>query len=294
MSASHDLPPIVVQVALARRSPEFVPAFLNAAESSGKATRLEAFRALEIMATAEDVPSLVGLLARTSPGDEREAAGRAVWISCQKIPDPAKRSAPLLAAMGQANAPGQCAILPTLARMGGQQALAAVHSAMHSEDRAVRDAAYRALANWPDATVADELLEIAGTGAEESYRIWALRAYARVLSLPNERPAQQTFEMLEQAMELATRGEDRELFITRFEAVRVPDALTLLLSYLDDPALRDVAVPAVFTLAKGLSQSHPEQASAALQRIRSLTKDASLLQQIPKVLRDIETRKTTP
>jgi hypothetical protein len=47
----------------------------------------------------------------------------------------------------------------------------------------------------------------------------------------------------------------------------------------------------VFTLAKGLSQSHPEQARAALEKIRPLTEDAAILQQIPKVLRDMEARK---
>ena len=162
---------------------------------------------------------------------------------------------------------------------------------MQSKDQAVRDAGYRALANWPDATVADELLDVAKTSEVESYRVWSLRAYARVVSLPNGRPPQQTFEMLNSAMGLATRTEDRELIVSRLGSVRVPDALTLLLSLLDNDELKQLAVPAVFTLAKGLSQSHPDQAKAALERIQSLTKDEAVLQQIPKVLRDIEARK---
>ena len=282
--------PVVVKCALARRSPEFVPAFLKAAESSDAATRLEAFKALEIMATEKEAKSLADLLCKTTPGEEREAAGRAVWMSCQKIADPALRLAPLLAAMEKADAAGQCAILPWLARMGSERSLAAVHSAMQSENQAARDAGYRALTNWPDATVADELLDIAKTSQVESYRVSSLRAYARVVSLPNERPPQQTFEMLKSAMELATRTEDKELIISRLGSVRVPDALTLLLSLLDNEKLKESAVPAVFTLAKGLSQSHPDRAKAALERVQPMTKDAAILQQIPKVLRDIEAR----
>ncbi len=282
---------VVVRCALARRSPEFVPAFLKAAESSDAATRLEAFKALEVMATEKEAESLAHLLGKTAPGEEREAAGRAVWMSCQKISDPALRPAPLLAAIQKADAAGQCAILPSLARLGGERSLAAVHQAMQSEDQAVRDAGYRALANWPDATVADELLDITKTSEVESYRIWSLRAFVRVVALPGERPPQQTFEMLRSAMELATRPEDRELIVSRLGSVRVPDALTLLLSLLDDEKLKNSAVPTVFTLAKGLSQSHPEQAKAALERIQPMTKDAAMLQQIPKVLRDIEARK---
>ena len=291
MSEAKTPNPVVVKCALARRSPEFVPAFLKAAESPDAATRLEAFKALEIMATGKEAQSLAGLLCKTAAGEEREAAGRAVWMSCQEISDPALRPAPLLAAMEKADAAGQCAILPSLARMGGERSLAAVHSAMQSKNQAVRDAGYRALANWPDGTVADELLEIAKTSEVESYRGWSLRAYARVVSLPDQQPAQQTFGMLKSAMQLATRTEDKELIISRLGSVRVPDALTLLLSLLDNGELKKAAVPAVFTLAKGLSQSHPDQAKAALERILPITKDAGILQQIPKVLRDIEARK---
>jgi len=283
--------PILVRCGLARRSPEFVPTFLKAAESSDAATRLEAFKALEIMATEKEAESLARLLCKTAPGEEREAAGRAAWMSCQKIPDPALRSAPLLAAMGEADVAGQCAILPSLARLGGERSLAAIHEALQSKDQAVRDAGYRALANWPDATVADELLDIAKTSKIESYRVWSLRAYVRVISLPNARPPEQTFEMLRRAMDLATRTEDRELIVSRLESVRVPEALTLLLSFLDDDKLKDSAVPAVFTLAKGLSRSHPDQAKAALEKVYPMMIDAAIRQQIPKVLRDIEARK---
>ena len=175
--------------------------------------------------------------------------------------------------------------------MGGEESLAAVHEAMQSSDQAVRDAGYRALANWPDDSVAGELLDIAKSSEVDAYRVWSLRAYARVVTLPSERPAQTTYEMLSSAMDLATRTEDKQLIISRLGAVRVPDALTRLLAYVDQPELKDAAVPAVFALAKGLSQSHPDQARAALEKIRTLTEDAVILQQIPKVLRDIEARK---
>lgn len=291
MDQAKELPPVIVECALARRSPDFAPAFLKAAESASAATRLEAFKALEIMASEKEAQALVGLLVKAASGDEREAAGRAVWLSCQQIADPAQRSAPLLAAMEKAGPEAQCAILPALARIGGAEALPAVHKAMQSSDAAVRDAGYRALANWPDASVADELLEIVKTSGVESYRTWSLRAYARVVALSSDRPAEKTFEMLRDAMSLATRTEDKGLFVERLAAVRVPEALALLLSFLDDAELKGAAVPAVFTLAKGLSQSHPEQAADALKKIRPLVQDPALEQQIPKVLRDIEARK---
>jgi HEAT repeat protein len=294
MGQANELAPITVQCALARRSPKLVPALLLAARSANGATRLDAIKALEIMAGETDVEALVELLGQTPADAEREAADRAVWKCCQKIADPARRSAPLLAAMEKGDANAQCAILPTLARVGGAEVLPAVRRAMQSADTAVRDAGHRALANWPDASVADELLQIAKTSDVETYRLWSLRAYARVVALPSDRPGQEKFAMLQEAMRLATQTEDKEYVISRLAAVRVPDALALLVSLVDDAQMQQAAVPAVFTLAKGLSQSHPVEAAAALEKIRPLTRDPALQQQIPKVLRDIEARKQKP
>jgi hypothetical protein len=121
-----------------------------------------------------------------------------------------------------------------------------------------------------------------------------LRAFARVISLPSDRPPEETFSKLTGALQLATRTEDKELIISRLAAVRVPEGLTLLLSFVEQPELRQAAIPAVFTLAKGLSTSHPDQARAALEKIQPLTQDPATLQQIPRVLRDIERRQTDP
>ena len=114
--------------------------------------------------------------------------------------------------------------------MGGAKSLVAVHKAMQSREAAVRDAGYRLLANWPDATVADELLDIAKTNKVEAYRIWSLRAFARVISVPGAVPPAKAFRMLKAVLPLAARTEDRQLVVERLGAVRVPESLSLLLS----------------------------------------------------------------
>ena len=286
--------PTLLQAAFARRSVDFVPAFLAAAGSADASVRKIALEALEVMAEPEHAETLVGVLAKSAPGEDREAAGRAVWMTCEKISDPAKRAEPLFAGYEKADTPGKAAILPSIARIGGEKGLAAVHAAMKSDDKNLKDAGYRALANWPDATVADELFEIAKTSDNDAYRIWSLRAYARVVALPEAFPPEKAFEMLKSAMDLATRLEDRKLIVSRLAAVRTPASLELLLSYLDNAELKDDAVGAVFLSAKGLSQSHPDLAEPALKRISELTKDEAILQQTRKVLRDIEARKQAP
>ena len=290
MDQATDPPPMMVQLAVARRSPMLVPALLKAARAPHAVSRLEAWRGLEIMAQGHHAAQLVDLLCKTAPGPERDAADRAVWLTCLRIEDPAQRSAPLLAALEEGDQNAAVVLLPTLARIGDPAALPAVRRAMQSSQVRIRDAGYRALANWPDPLVADELLEIAKTSDVDAYRIWALRAFARLVALPSERPPEETFQMLRDAMPLAVRVEDKQLFLSRLSAVRVPEALELLMSYVGDPGLESAAVPAIFTLAKGLSQTHPQQAAAALNKIQPLVTDPEIEQQIPRVLRDIDNR----
>lgn len=282
--------PMLVQLAVARRTPMLVPALLKAASAPDATSRLEAWRGLEILAQGQHAAQLVDLLLKTAPGPEREAADRTVWLTCLRIEDREQRSAPLLAALEQGGQNAAVVLLPTLARIGDAAALPAVRRAMQSSQGQVRDAGYRALANWPDPIVADELLEIAKTSDVDAYRIWALRAFARLIVLPSDQSPEQTFRMLRDAMPLAVRVEDKRLFLSRLSAVRVPEALDLLMSYVGDPELESAAVPAIFTLAKGLSQTHPQQAAAALNKIQPLVADPEIEQQIPRVLRDIENR----
>ncbi|TVS14508.1 MAG: HEAT repeat domain-containing protein [Planctomycetaceae bacterium] len=290
LGKTENPPSVIVQLAVARRSPMLVPALLKAARAPHAVARLEAWLGLEIMAQPQHAAQLVDLLIETAPGPEREAADRAVWLTSLRIEDPAQRSAPLLAALEAGHQNAAVVLLPTLARMGDPAALPAVRNAMQSSQARVRDAGYRALANWPDPIVADELLEIAKTSEVDAYRIWALRAFARLVALPSDRPAAETFRMLRDAMQLTVRIEDKQLFLSRLSAVRVPEALDLLMSYVGDPDLESAAIPAIFTLAKGLSQTHPEQAAAALNKIQPLVTDPEIEQQIPRVLRDIDNR----
>jgi HEAT repeat protein len=168
--------------------------------------------------------------------------------------------------MRNSDANARSALLPALARIGDAGALDEVPEAMRSDDQQIRDAGYRALANGlmpPLLKSCWKLLVPAmrrpiGFGRCEPMHAWSrCPASAHVL---------QTFEMLKSAMALATRDEDRQLIVSRLGAVRAPETLKYLLELLQEPALRETAVSAIYDVAKGLSQSHPEQSSRRSKR----------------------------
>lgn len=152
-----------------------------------------------------DIPRLLKLLQRSTPGRHRDDVERTILIVCDKQPAQADRAEPVLQALGEIDVTRSALHLPLLGRLGGPQALKILDAALESDDAQVRDAAVRGICNWPDASVADRLMELAADANRRGDQQRALRAYVRVVTLPSDREEPQTLEMLQSAMRLATR-----------------------------------------------------------------------------------------
>ena len=195
-----------------------------------------------------------------------------------------QQAAPVLAALKGADASTRCILLAALGRIGGDDALQIVRASMKDANPAVADAAVRGLANWPNADVAEELLEIAGNSTNPSHRIWTLRGFARVVAQRGKDRPDETFDLLNQGMKLAERPDERRLILSRLVAVRTPESLEMALSHLETPSLADEALASSVTLAEAMKASHPTEARAALERLLKIVRDTALRQRIEKLL----------
>jgi HEAT repeat protein len=254
------------------------------AQGKQDVVRLEALTALQAVGDASLADTLVSLLADSPAGKERDAAERAVAKCCSQIVPPEDQAEAVLSALTRANTQQRAALLPTLGRIGGAQTLQVIQSAMKDADGGVRDAAIRGLCNWPDATVADQLIELARAGERETYRIWALRGYARVIVLGGKAAPAEVTAGLHEAMKLATRMEDKQLILSRLTAVRCVESLALAVSLLDDEQLHNDALDATIAIAEGMKGSHPQEARAALGKVANSTQDVELQLYIAKLL----------
>ena len=113
----------------------------------------------------------------------------------------------------------------------------------------------RALSAWPNAVVWQKLLDAA---KNEAYpvpvRIQALRAFIRVVSLPDDQDGIDMSDAdklanLKTAFELATRDEERNLVLERVGSVRTLDSVRFALEKVDDPKLSNKALHAILDLA---------------------------------------------
>ena len=147
--------------------------------------------ALGQLAKPSDVAGMLQGVLKAEPGAERDAAEKAVLLVCNHIADPSKRAEPVLAGWSKFSENEKTALLPTLGRVGNADALKIVEAAIADKNSLRSDAGFRAICNWPDATVAPRLLELFQSASNPERQALLLRADAcrRFARQTDQRPA---------------------------------------------------------------------------------------------------------
>ncbi len=236
----------IIQALVARRTPGAVGPLVTAAGSADKTVAKEAFKALADLAGEADIPALVQLVLKSS---DSEAAGATLSTVGRRQEDRDKAAAPVISAIASADDSAKSALLKALGGIGGKKAMETLRLSYKDGSAEVKDAAVRGLCNWPDATAAGPLLELAEESDDLKHRVLAFRGYIRVVGLPSDRKAGETLAMYQDAMKAAPRPEEKKQALAGIGKIKAPQAITALAGYLGDKALRAEAAAAIFRLA---------------------------------------------
>ena len=273
---------------LVPRGPSALSVFFRTAGDEAEEVRVQSLQAIGALAGRDSVPRLVGLLLKAGTEPERHAAESALLAVCRRIEPGDRRVRPLLSGLERADVPAQRSLLTVLGALGGPKAYQTVCRALDDENAEVRDAAVRALCNWPNPRPKELLLELAGTTSNETHRVLALRAYVSMVGLTTTLPPQEALGEYKRAMQLAVSPDTRKLVLSAVARVIHPDALSYAEGYLDDPQLKAEAEGASLRVAIALSGALPDQARAVLERVAEGTDNEGLREQAREVLSIIE------
>ena len=231
-----------------------------------------------------DIPRLVGLLRKVAPGRHRDEVEKTIMLVCDKLPAGADRAGPVLAALAKVPEAESPKYLPLLGRLGGAKAFQLVEASLGQADPEVKQAAVRALCNWPDATVAGKLWELASGADDPGSRRSALRAYVRVVTLKSDRPEAETLGMLQQAMKQAQNAEDKQLVLVRASTVRTIETVAWVAGYLDDPELAQAACESIVELAhhRFLRQPNMDRFGPLLEKVSRISRDPAIAERAKK------------
>jgi len=196
-------------------------------------------------------------------------------VVCTRDADTGRPAQPLLAAYTALDDRDQRILLPTLGRVGGPDALKVVERAITSEDAKWHGPGVRAVCNWPNASIAPRLIQLATTDERATYRTAALRAMIRVAPLRDDRSDTQRLELLALAMSMATRDAERILVLDRARSVVTIEALHFVVPYLDQPRYAQQACLSVVELAhhRELREPNKKEFDQVLDRVIAISKD---------------------
>jgi len=190
----------LISVLEARKAISAVPALLQEAVHDEAHVRRTAMSALRRLAEPKDIPGMVKGMLKAQKGGERDEAEKAILSVCQQIPETDKRADPVLAVVAGVGEREKAAALPLLGRLDGPEAMRMVQAGLKSKNAEHYEAGVRAICNWPDASVVDQLVALLRSAKETRHRVWTLQALARVAAVPSKRPKEEQRTLLKKAL----------------------------------------------------------------------------------------------
>ena len=267
----------IVQILAARRALDTIPDIVTASQGEDPAVRAAAMTALGEIAEPAQIPELVRSVLVAEKGKERANAERNLTRVCNRIAEIGARSSAVLAACDNLTEEEQKTMLNTLGRIGGSAALARIDAAIQNPN--THSAGIVALANWPNAEVADKLIDLAHHDPHLNHQLVALRALIRIAPIDDGRSFEERLGLLQKAMSFSVRYVDRNYALQRAGAIRIPETLRWVVSFLDDPNYTQQACQTIVELAhiRDLRDDNKAEFHAALDRVLELSKDATVL-----------------
>ncbi|MHC4503172.1 MAG: HEAT repeat domain-containing protein, partial [Planctomycetota bacterium] len=278
----------IINVMTARADRTVAPAMVKAARDRDETIRKAAIKGLAVVAGLKELPDIVDLLIENKDTSIRSELEKALAATAMRISDAEARTEAIVTGLGRADADAKARMLGVLGRLGGRGALAAARAQLKSYDAEVATAAVRALAGWPDATPAPDLLDTIRTTKNSIHRVLAFRGYIRMVNMPSERTAADTGRMYAEALRLAKSPTEKKSVLAGLAGARSEGALRLVEGLLTDDSVKAEAELALVQIASNCRDSAPDEARAALKKIIATTRNGGLRGKAEGVIRDMD------
>ncbi|HEY5911774.1 MAG TPA: HEAT repeat domain-containing protein [Verrucomicrobiae bacterium] len=244
------------------------PVLLEETANSDPAVARAAFRALAKVGTGKEAaPVLAKLVALVDAGVRADAESTAAQLLA-KLPDAAQRSAAVREALARApTVETRSACLALLPVCGDPTALEDLQRALNDSEPEVREAAVRALADWPNDSAWGDLMAVYRQQGQDKLHGVALRGFTRLLGEQNAHPDAALMGRYKLVLQGARSDTDYRLILGVLAGVAHPDALPLVLPLLSNPSIRAEVVLAAKQIIEAIKAEHPQVAEEALKKL---------------------------
>lgn len=248
----EDIPPygkvVLIEILAERKAKEHVDVVFFQTQSESKDVRLAAMAGLEPLVSENDLPRLIGLLLESEDSEEVKLIQSAAVVSANQISDSEKRADLFLEVLENTEGIKRTDLLRPLSRIGGERALQIVVQETKSEDEIIQNAAVLTLAEWPDLSAADELLDFCRNTENPEHLLASIQGYVRLVN-DEDLDDWKKFSMLKEALGIQLGAEEKKAVLSGLANVKIRACLNLAASFLDDPEIKNEAALAVFRIS---------------------------------------------
>jgi hypothetical protein len=246
-----------------------------AAVGDNAKVRSASMAALGQIGDPAQIPAMLPGVLKAEKGAERDAAEKSVALVCSRIENENQRGDVLLKALDGIDASQRDELLSLVGRVGGKKLINFVAAIATGNDASRRKLGIAALSKWPDASVADKLLEIVNKAPDPAERDEAFQGYVKISATRDKRPDRQRLDRMKRAMQLAKTPREQLLVINRCRTAYDVDALRFVLPYVEQPQLAQMACETIVELAHHREIRDPNKAEfdKALDRVIQTSKN---------------------
>jgi HEAT repeat protein len=231
------------------------PVLFALMESAEPEIRIQAIRAVRDMCLPRDIPDLIERLLISPAANEQAELAAVTAAAAHKIGRPYARADLIVRRYQELEGSRSRSLLATvLGKIGDDSSLPVLRGALTDPDGVVREAAARALIEWPTTTARDDVLWIARKYENPTVRVLAVRAAIRMVEIDAFRRPQARVDAMRTILPLVERAEEKIALLGVLSQIACAESLELAESFLDDPAVQDEARTAVDRLRRALDR----------------------------------------
>jgi HEAT repeat protein len=152
------------------------------------------------------------------------------------------------------------ALVRLMGATGSPKALETVHLAAARGEGEIKQAAERALCDWPTPDALPVVMDMARTAPDATLKVLALRGAVRMLKESEATPAERLNQLTE-LMALASTPDEKKQVLSGLAVTPSLEALEMVFAQFADEAVRPEAVQAAIAIAQNLGASAREDAA---------------------------------
>lgn len=251
------------------------PAFEAALKSSDEGIRRDAIRSLESIGQQASIPVLVDRYFVEEKKDMRDAIKKAIVQIESRYGDTEGRGKAFCDEIAKRNEKEQVQLIPIAGKIAGPDVGRFILDRYKNGKPAVQEAAFKALCNWTDASLAGELFQVASSNDDPRAAV-AARAYIRIVTLNEHgRNDKDKLAYVEKAMSVAKSDDDKRFLLSRLDPSRCLEVFRFAVKHIDNPNLDQAACKAVVDMTNdtGFHMRHREEIEPWLDKVIEKSKD---------------------